>query len=132
MPSTPEDDDDNKPLGLTGKGFVRRTKHSDSGSNDDDDKGSFELEKLVAKEVDEWRSEVDRSQTALRHRKNVSSSTRNALEDVSDYHCLSLDICSDHYLSVKHSYPIYSYVAHPRTLRSIGAVHPIYGDFVCQ
>jgi hypothetical protein len=43
---------------------------------------SKESENIVAKEVDEWRSGVDRSQTVLRHRTNVGTSG-SALEEVS-------------------------------------------------
>lgn len=51
-------------------------KRSDSGTDEDNDlQQGIELEKLVAKEVHEWRSEVDRSQPlGLRHRKNMSLS----------------------------------------------------------
>ncbi|TFK47005.1 hypothetical protein OE88DRAFT_1666821 [Heliocybe sulcata] len=56
---------------------------SDDGLNDeaglvrkDDDRTSIELERLAAREVDEWRNDVDRSQSQLRQRR-----PRNALEE---------------------------------------------------
>jgi hypothetical protein len=42
---------------------------------------STELENMVTKEVDEWRSAVDRSQSGLRHRPNAGTSG-GALEEV--------------------------------------------------
>lgn len=61
-----------------------RKKRSDPGDNDAEDKQSFELEKLVAKEVHEWRSEVGRSQVlGARHRKRgPSSGTGTSLDEV--------------------------------------------------
>ena len=44
---------------------------------------SKELENMVTKEVDEWRSAVDRSQTGLRHRVNHVGTSGSALEEVS-------------------------------------------------
>jgi len=58
----------------------RRGKLSDSV---DEERRSIELENLIAKEVREWRSEVDRSQVQkLRHRNNAApSSSRNVLDE---------------------------------------------------
>ncbi|KAF5369693.1 hypothetical protein D9615_010148 [Tricholomella constricta] len=47
-----------------------RSKHSDSGDEGDERRQSIELEHLIAKEVREWQSEVNRSQT-LRRRGNA-------------------------------------------------------------
>lgn len=77
-PVTGSDDDDDKPLLVNGETSTRRrTRHADNDS--------VELENLVAREVREWRSEVNRSQTqstsrGLKHRKNVSN--QSALDDV--------------------------------------------------
>jgi len=43
---------------------------------------SFELERLVATEVDEWRSEVDRSRSGLTRRRRNSSRPGDVLGDV--------------------------------------------------
>lgn len=61
----------------------RRSKRSDSGDEENEESQSIELEHLIAKEVREWRSEVDRSQVhKLRHRNNaVSSSSRHVLDE---------------------------------------------------
>ncbi|KAG6915909.1 hypothetical protein DXG01_009279 [Tephrocybe rancida] len=56
-------------------------KRSDSG-NEGSERQSIELENLIAKEVREWRSEVNRSQT-LRHRgKQGSSGSQYTIESV--------------------------------------------------
>ena len=46
-----------------------------------EERKSTELENMVTKEVDEWRSAVDRSQSGLRHRTNAGTSG-GALEEV--------------------------------------------------
>ena len=63
----------------------RRTKHSDSGDEDNEERQSIELEHLIAKEVREWRSEVNRSHShKLRHRNNAgASSSRDVLDQAS-------------------------------------------------
>lgn len=59
-----------------------RPKRSGPDAGDEEQEGaSQELEQMVAKEVDEWRSGVERSQTTgLRQRKNTQS--WNALDEV--------------------------------------------------
>ncbi|KAF8076967.1 hypothetical protein FPV67DRAFT_440652 [Lyophyllum atratum] len=52
-----------------------RSKRSDSGEEGDERRQSIELENLIAKEVREWRSEVDRSQ--LRHRGTARGPSRS-------------------------------------------------------
>jgi hypothetical protein len=46
-----------------------------------EERKSTELENMVTKEVDEWRSAVDRSQSGLRHRTHAGTSG-SALEEV--------------------------------------------------
>lgn len=62
----------------------RRSKLSDSDDEGVEMRQSIELENLIAKEVREWRSEVNRSQTrGLRHRNNAGpSGSRHALDEV--------------------------------------------------
>jgi hypothetical protein len=45
---------------------------NDDGHDGHDDTSAFELEKLVAAEVNEWRSEVDRSRSGLIKRRKKS------------------------------------------------------------
>jgi hypothetical protein len=57
------------------------------GGDLDGDKRTYELETLVADEVQQWRTQVDVSRgqgsgSGLRHRKNVGSSTASALDEV--------------------------------------------------
>ncbi|RDB20079.1 hypothetical protein Hypma_013087 [Hypsizygus marmoreus] len=63
-----------------------RSKHSDSGDEGGDARQSIELENLVAKEVREWRTEVNRSQIrGLRHRSNAGlSRSTHALDESTD------------------------------------------------
>ena len=66
----------------------RRAKRSDSGDEADQERRSIELENLIGKEVREWRSEVNRSQSQkLRHRNNAAaSSSRNVLDEASSFY----------------------------------------------
>ncbi|EPQ58855.1 hypothetical protein GLOTRDRAFT_135876 [Gloeophyllum trabeum ATCC 11539] len=59
--------------GEAGPSHPRRSFELGKGS-DADDRTSIELEKLVAKEVDEWRNGVERSQSELRQRHNRNAS----------------------------------------------------------
>jgi hypothetical protein len=68
------------------KGLRHRKKRSDSRDEDSEDKGAFELEKLVAKEVDEWRTKVGRTSHVLGARRQSKDSlpeTVNSLDEVS-------------------------------------------------
>lgn len=56
--------------------------HKRDATDAAEEESSKELENMVDKEVDEWRSAVDRSQTSLRHRSNAVASG-SALEEVS-------------------------------------------------
>lgn len=68
-----DDDDDNKPLGLVNRGSrLRRRRMGRGNGNTRDD--SVELENLVAREVREWRSEVDRSSSSIRKKTTEPSS----------------------------------------------------------
>lgn len=62
----------------------RRGKRSDFGDEENQERQSIELEDLISKEVQEWRSEVDRSQVnKLRYRNNaVPSTSRHVLDEV--------------------------------------------------
>lgn len=64
-------------------GLRDQKKCSDSVCDDSEDKISFQLDDLVAKEVSEWRAEVSGSQSELRHRKkSLSSVTETSLDEV--------------------------------------------------
>lgn len=92
---------------------LRPKRGSDAGEEKDDteEKRSDELEKMVAREVDEWRSGVDRSQAGLRHRKNNQSGS-TALEDVSSFPLNLQSILNDFYS------PTLSYLTHQSPLRT--------------
>ena len=60
-----------------------RTNRPDRATDGGDEgMSSFELERLVATEVDEWRSEVDRSRSGLTRRRRNSSRPGDVLGDV--------------------------------------------------
>ncbi|GLB34337.1 hypothetical protein LshimejAT787_0112210 [Lyophyllum shimeji] len=65
----------------SGRDEVVKGKRSDSDDEGDHSRQSIELENLLAKEVREWRSEVDRSQ--LRHRGNAGHLESEATSDES-------------------------------------------------
>ncbi|KAG7449339.1 uncharacterized protein BT62DRAFT_678230 [Guyanagaster necrorhizus] len=59
---------------IPSKGKARSKRSDDGGDTDDDDKSTYELEKLISHEVHEWRNEVDKSNSStLRLRRNAAS-----------------------------------------------------------
>lgn len=85
------DKSDDHPSSGTELRSLRPKRSGPDAGDDEEERASHELEQMVAKEVDEWRSGVERSQTdGLRQRRNVPSGS--TLEEVSRLTCFSVTV----------------------------------------
>lgn len=92
-----------------------RSKRSDSGDDGDDTRSSIELEQLVTREVNEWRSDVGRSRAGLRLRKK-GSSLGASLDEVRRAARLPRGKLIHQFFTsaVQHLYPLQSYLPYSR------------------
>lgn len=92
-----------------------------SGSDADDGEGertSNELEKMVAQEVDEWRSGVDRSQGAGLRQRRIVGQSGSALEEVGwIFVCITVFWFKKISDEVKCVPPIHTHLADPHSVR---------------